>query len=241
MKIFKSEKHEKLIRLLASAKQDFKFNQSEIKTRLLAQLPQTPQLSANPTVRISSLLIFRSGFFFAGLILVASGTFAAASHSGPGDKLFGVNKFRQELLLKLPLSPEGQAKAQAHLVEERLKSLDELPSQVSEVKLRQEHKKLEVIKETEKSLNQAIDTIRRNQEALEKKGNTKAASKLQDVLTTIGDMAQKREETIKRIEEDSKNDARRELLEGRLKDLRSARQKAIEEGRRREKIIDIEI
>jgi len=232
MNIFKAQENEKLISLLASAKQDFKFNQADIKTRLLAQLPHTKQLPAQD-LRFSSPLVFRSGFFFAGIILLVSGTFVAAAQSQPGDKLFGINKFRQELLVKIPLGAEGQAKAQAHLVEERLKSLDQLPEQAAQVKLKQENRKLEVIKETERSLNQAINTIRKNQEALEKKGNTAAARKLQEVLTTIGDMAQKREQTIKRIEEESKDDIRRELLQERLKDLKEARQKAINEGRKR--------
>src|SRR3989344_6366068 len=118
MNIFKAQENEKLISLLASAKQDFKFNQADIKTRLLAQLPHTKQLPAQD-LRFSSPLVFRSGFFFAGVVLLVSGTFAAAMHSGPGDKLFGVNKFRQELILKLPLGAEGNAQAQAHLVEER--------------------------------------------------------------------------------------------------------------------------
>ena len=234
MNIFKAQENEKLISLLASAKQDFKFNQADIKTRLLAQLPHAKQPAAKQ-FRFSSPLIFRSGFFFAGVILLVSGTFVAASQSQPGDKLFGINKLRQEMLVRLPLGAEGKAKAHAHLVEERLKSLDRLPEQAAQVKLRQENRKLEVIKETERSLNQAVNTIRKNQEALEKKGNKEAASRLQDVLTTIGDMAEKREQTIKRIEEESKNDTKRELLEGHLKDLKEARQKAIDEGKRWER------
>src|SRR6185436_13453840 len=109
--------------------------------------------------------------------LFLSATFAFASNSKPGDKLFALNKLGEDIVLKLPLSVEQQANVQAYIVSNRLQALDQVISKPEET-LASSTKKLQTIKETDDSLSKAVEAVTKNQAASEASGRTQSAVKL---------------------------------------------------------------
>jgi hypothetical protein len=231
MNIFKSEENDKVISLLASAKTDFIFDQKGTKEKLFSKLKHSPQIPKRSSLVSNNIFLFRCGIAFAAIILFIGTTTYVSADSRPGDKLFSLNKLREKILVSLPFNAEHKAEVQASIVEDRLKALDEVPV---EVPLKIEARSLETIKETEQTLNQALENITRAQVKAQDQGKTEKVEKLQGILDRIGEQLEKREQTIEKIEQQARNyETRKEQIQEELRNLRRARQKALEQTRKR--------
>lgn len=232
MKLFENPKSEELIKQLGKSQVDFEFDQVGGKKSLLAAIENiSPETELKSSKRRPFILQF--GLALGVVLLMMSGTFAAASKSLPGDKLFSVTKLKERVLLILPFSPQSRAEIQASIVEERLKALDQFPLLESEAPIKPdmlqiEARKLETLREASESLHQAVDSIQRKRDEFEKNGQTKQAEQLSKVLSNISEQSEKREKMIEEIEKklEQEDESVKEKARERLEDLKKARNKA---------------
>src|SRR5579872_2469837 len=125
MKWFDLQVNQKLLDQLKKSDIGFKFDPNISKHRLMLNLTHMPPMRKYSGMKIHHLLKYAS--VTAGVILVVSGSLVyAATNTKPGDKLFGLNKFGQQVILSLPLSAQTKASFQAKIVTSRLNDLDQL-------------------------------------------------------------------------------------------------------------------
>jgi hypothetical protein len=214
---------EKLKRLLKTSGSDFQFDPNAVKYRLLTSMNQADQ-SPRPPFHITRVTKYSIGF--AGTVILLSATFALASNSKPGDKLFALNKLGEQIVLNLPLSVEQKAKVEAYIVTNRLKALDQVQAKISQATTAVEAKNLETVKETDESFTSAIDEISQNKQALEARGNNAAADRLEIVLDQLQTQAQQREATITALEDATASVEVKVKIQAHLFQLKSSGQKA---------------
>jgi hypothetical protein len=225
MKFFDSPTNDKLTRLLKQSQLDFKLDQATAKTRLLQAIARGDLESIQPA-RMWRSLIVKSGVSLVGVVLVISGTFATAAGAQPGDKLFAVNKLREQLILSLPLSAQTRAQVETNIVEARFKALDTIPDPAeAETKTVNNHR-LETIKESQESLNRAVEAISAKQADFQEQGDVEQAENLDRVLTNLAQMASSREQTIKNLSEQTSDETERAEIKVQLDKFRSSRHKA---------------
>lgn len=231
MKWFKpSKKDQELMKLLKNSISDFEFDPNKVKYRLLSSLNQAEQKPLIRHFRIGRVAQYSVGF--AGLVVLISTTFAFASSSKPGDKLFMLNKFGENVVLKLPLSVEQNAKVQEYIVTNRLKALDQVKPAVEEPDMESEFRNLETIKESDESLMTAVNQITENKKKLEALGRTQAAENLEKVLDQLQTQAEKRQAKIRELEENSKDSKTKAEIRNYLQKIENSRKKAQSEIRR---------
>ncbi len=224
MNLFGPSKHnEELIKLLRKSRSNFRFDPDLVKYRLLASVREAGQKTPSH-FRFSRVIRYSSSF--AGLVLVISTTFAFASNSRPGDTLFGLNKFGENVVLQLPLSVQQKALVREHIVTNRLEALDQVQTDHEVENLESEDRSLEAIKESNESLSRAVDVITENKQKLEAAGKTEAVEKLEHVLDQLQDQAQKREVKIKQIADQTKDAKKKEEIQNHLKKIEESRKKA---------------
>ncbi len=162
-----------MIKLLKDSEQDFRFDEQRVKDRLLYSLRETPIKA--PARTFFTFRFMKYSALVAGLVIFLSATFVLALNANPGDRLFGLNKFGENVILSLPLSMEQKAQVQAGIVTRRLEALQEIEAQPAGPGL--ETKQLETIKESDESIQNAIDTVTANKVKLENSGQTASAEK----------------------------------------------------------------
>lgn len=231
--IFKSKSEDPVEKLLKQSGEalDFNLDQENGKLRLIQTIQNQSQLTKT---RHINPFILRSSLALATIVLFVGGTFAAASKSIPGDMLFSVNKFKEKILLSLPLSPANHAEIQASIVEDRLKALDILPLAETPPVLKIQERQLETLKEARTSLNQAMDNIQKTRDFLIEEGKMEQAEKLDEVLFNISEISERREEKILEFEhqmethtrEELEPDEKQERIREQLSELQKAREKA---------------
>ncbi len=226
---FRSNQDEKLKQLLRNSGSDFRFNPNSVKYRLLASIESHAQKPA-PSMRVFRVMKYSSAL--AAVAVVAAGTLAFASDAKPGDKLFELNKLGEQFILNLPLSPEQKAGVQEHIVTSRLEALDEVEVKIEDIDETLETVQIERVKETDSSLNTAVNKITENKKKLEAAGHTQAADKLEAVLDRLQLMAEKREAAIKAMQEKAKNPQTKTQLEKYKQQIQNSRLKAQREIKR---------
>jgi hypothetical protein len=228
--LFRRSKKEELIKLLKNSGSDFNFDPNSVKFRLLNSISEVGQKKPVRHFRFHRVLTYSVGF--TGLVIAISTTFAFASTSKPGDTLFGLNKFGENVVMKLPLSVEQKAKVQEYIVTNRLEALDQVKTKEEQPTAKTKAKKLKTIKETDESFVSAIDNITKNKKKLEASGKIKDAEKLEKVLEQLDAQAEKSEKRIRELEDNSddkevKAEIRRHLLK-----IQESRKKAQSEIKR---------
>jgi|GEM_PF-6766138 hypothetical protein len=187
------KKDGKLPDLLKKSAVDFRFDPDSVKYRLLQSMTNSMQAKSKP---------HRLKWWHAGatavFVVFLSATFAFASNSKPGDKLFALNKLGENVILNLPLSAEQKAKVEEHIVTSRMQALDSVKSQI-------ETKKLETVKESDITLTAAVAEISQTKAKLKASGNTAAAANLDAVLNRMQKMAQDHEQIIQNFENETSN------------------------------------
>lgn len=217
MKFYNQEKNNKVIQLLKKSKQDFDFNAESSKIRLMQSLQYSSPPAEETTIR--HWPIWHYAIATACLLIFASATFTLASTARPGDKLFGLNKFREQVILKLPLNVETKAHFQTEIVSKRLEALDLVQPKVNV--------RLERVKESEESLNAAIEAVSTNKHNLEALGKTQAAARLSEVLNELEALASKNEKRIESLGQDTDDEPTRVIMQNHLRQVKEARKKAI--------------
>jgi len=223
MTFFSEQPDPAVVSLLKRSGVNFKLDQ-QAKARLLVAIAQA-DLKRHQPERMHHGLIFKFGLGLAAVVLIVSGTLAAASTSQPGDKLFPVNKLREQFILSLPLSAQAKAKVRTQIVAERFRALDSFPGQTTKDDPTLKQRRLATIKESEESLNNAVDAITTTQKNLEASGNLQEAQDLDDVLGNLAQMATQRESAIQALADQS-TDGDQEEINMQLDQFRSARHKA---------------
>ncbi|HEX9503452.1 MAG TPA: hypothetical protein VF974_03995 [Patescibacteria group bacterium] len=223
MKWFKpSKQDENLIQLLKKSSSDFEFDPNSVKYRLLNSITQADQKPV-PHFKIGRVAGYSVSFVC--LVMVISTTFAFAAGARPGDKLFGLNKFGENMILKLPLSVEQKATVQEYIVTNRLQALDQVKTK-QVITTKQAAAKLQTIKESEESLMSAVDNITKTKKKLEASGKTHAAKKLENVLDQLQTSAKKSESKIKEIEAETIDSAAKAEIHDHLQKIEDSRKKA---------------
>ena len=218
MNPFSIKKYEKLIKLLKHSKEPFELDESSVKFRLLASMHTLDQKPRH-AVAGYGWRIFKYSFGFVGLVLVVSTTFAFASTATPGQPLFALNKFGEQLVLSLPISAQDKAAVQAHIVENRLKALEQVQTSVSK-------DELATVKESDDSLNQAVTQITKNKQAAEKSGNKKGAQQLNNILNNIQNLAAKHEVQLQKLEDETSDQNLKSQIDQHLQKIKESRHKA---------------
>jgi hypothetical protein len=215
---------EKMKNLLKAAQQDFRFDQDTVKNRLMPVLDRIEILPYRRTLLTAKSLAYSmSGAVF---VVFVSGTFAFASTSKPGDKLFVVNKWRENIILHLPLSVDQKTRFETGIVNNRLRALQTVNVQMPQA---QENKKLDTIKESDESLHNAIELVSANKHSLEAEGQTEQAEKMDQALTQLDNLAQQHEQQIQIIEASTEDGTNREIIKQHLHQIYTTRAKAHEE------------
>lgn len=221
---FKSSKpNNDLIHLLKQSSSDFGFDPARVKYRLLTSISQADQ---KPAHQFRFGRVVRYSASFVAVVVMISTTFAFASNAKPGEKLFALNKFGENVVLSLPLSVEQKAKVQEYIVTNRLDALDKVNTRTESTKLGFEEVDLETIRESDESLMSAVDAITTNKKQLEASGKTEAAGKLEKVLDQLQSKAQTHEAAIKAIEERTKNADTKAAIRQHLQKMENSKLKA---------------
>lgn len=225
MKLFNYKIDNKLSELLKKSKVDFSYDENKVKNRLMYSLNDAPMRA--PSHNFLRIRIVRYSASFAALLIFFSTTFAFASNSQPGDKLFTLNKFGENVVLNLPLSVEQNAKMQEHIVAKRLGYLQSLESsETTEGDNDSDDIKLETIRESEESLQTAIETIATNKQRLQAAGKTVAAAQLDLALNRLDQLASAHEARIHDIEDSSEDEHTKQKIERHLHQIQEARHRA---------------
>ncbi len=222
MKLFRSNKDEELTKLLKNSSGEFRFDPEKVKYRLLSSIDQTNQKHPH---HFKFTRVIKYSVTFAGFVIVVSSSFAFASNSKPGDKLFALNKAGEQVVLRLPMPSEQKAKVEAYIVTQRFEALDE-------VEVQTEIRNLATVRESDETLTSAIDRITENKKQLESRGKTKAAEKLETVLDKLQIAAEKQEKKIMELQEKTTDKDSKKKIEEHLKQIRKSREKAQLEIRR---------
>lgn len=242
MKLFDfNKKDEQTIKLLKDSRLNFSFDKEATKGRLLNQIAhgEPEQSLVLPRRRVLS---YSLSFAMIAVLIAASSTIAYANSSGPGDKLFFLDKLSEKAVIALPMPAPAKAKIEAGVAEERLNELDAIAEKIEKQDAKQALVKTKAIEESQAALTQAIDNISEAQDKLDSKGNTEASKKLNSVLVKLESLADKNKETAEKIKTRLTNEDEKGKLESRIEKIRTAKKKIIDRTeRKRIKNLQIEI
>jgi hypothetical protein len=224
MKIINHNPEDELTHLLKASKQDFQFDEQSIKAQLLSHLPTQEDLHA-----------LQHGFFtfrtlkIAGVVAVVlvfvSGTVVFASTATPGDRLFGLNKWGENIIFNLPLSVEQKAQLRTYIVSRRLDAIKELEAvTVADEKIY--NRKLETVKHSDISLKAAIETVAANKKKLSDAGQTESAQRMEEVLVRLNNLAQEHEDRIQAMEASFPEGKMKESIRKNLMEIKTTHKKA---------------
>jgi hypothetical protein len=215
MTFFSFHQNSDLKKRLKLSAQDFKFGQRNLKSHLLQSLElqkPLPELAKATSHRMLKIVTTTSG-----VVILLSGTFAFASTSNPGDKLFGLNKFGERIILSLPFSATQKANIETGIVERRFKALDNLNQPTNTVA---------TIKESDEALSEAVATITLNRENFLQQGNTQQANQMGLILNKLDSLAKQREQRIQNLEDGMENENDRAEIQRHLIQFQNTRKQA---------------
>lgn len=219
MKLFNSKLNSEIINLLKKTRQDFIFDRTGIKNRLMANLENAPIKAPSHPMPVFRFVKYAS--VIVTILAFLSATFAFASNSRPGDALFPLNKMGQKIVLTLPFSAEKKAKLQTQFVTNRLNDLEKINAAPSNQPNLQ-NIQLETIKESDEMLSNAIETISANKNRLRSNGSEKAAQQLDEVLTQLDTLASQHEDQIQEIEDQTQENDIKMTIDSHLTGIKNA-------------------
>jgi hypothetical protein len=222
MKLFNLDKNnEKTIELLKKSQQDFRFDQDQVRARLMIQINSSPQSLTEPESKPRLTWSYASAFAIVIVFVLSSGTLAYANNSNPGDKLFFLDKLTERAVLALPMPAANKARIQTNIVAERLEEINKIEPEDDN-----SQKSLRAVSESETDISEAVANITATKEKLLNKGNRKAADKLDEVLNKLEGLAEKHESKAERAKLKSKDDSTKKELELKIIEIKKAREKA---------------
>lgn len=225
MKFFPSQPNNDLKKRLAASRQEFKFDQEAIKSRLLYSLNDAPMKAPDKT--LVSFRALKYSTVLASVLILISGTFALASQAQPGDRLFALNKWSEKLVLALPLSMDQKAAMETRIVNKRLQALEAVKlNSPATISPQTETRQLETIKESDEAVQNALESVASNKKLLETQGQTANAQRLEKVLNELDNLAAQHEKQIQGLEQSALDDEARQTIQLHLIEIKNARTKA---------------
>ena len=182
---------------LKNSDENFRFDQTSAKTRLLADLHSAPYLGRAPFRQSHSRQYLVGGL---SVVVLVSGTFTYAQSANPGDVLFPINKFGEQIILSLPFSPQTNAQIHTNLVTKRFNALDEVIDNDQDDSLETQQLQLVTIQESDETFNQAIEAVSNNRQRLLDSGQTQGVDQMSQTLNDLEVLAQKHEQQIVDLE-----------------------------------------
>jgi hypothetical protein len=231
MTSFRSNKDEELKKLLKHSG-EFRFDPNQVKYRLMSSIGQAEQKTIRhfKFSRVASYSVS-----FAALVIAISTTFAFASSSRPGDRLFALNKAGEGVIRSLPLPAQQQAQVEAYIVTQRFEALDQVEFKIDNSESIPVAKQLETVKESDETLNTAVTKITEQKKRLESRGKSKQAEKLESLLDQLQSQAEKQEKKIRELKDKTLDKETKEKIDRHLKHIEDSRKKAQAEIRRFQK------
>ncbi len=216
---------EQLKKLLKNSATDFKFDPNSVKFRLLNSIASSEQVIVK---HFKFVRVLKYSVGFAGMVIIVSTTFAVASNAVPGDRLFALNKAGEKVVLSLPLPAQERAEVQAYFVNQRFEDLEQVKTKPDKPTA-SDTKKLQAIKESERSLTSAINSITENRKRLDTRANAKTSKKLVGILDDLQKKALEKETLIKQLEDDIGDKETRDKIHEHLELIQKSRRQAQEE------------
>ncbi len=202
---------------------NFVYDKAKVKERLMHSVRTAPLEEP----KFSWLTMPNWGLVLTAMvIMIGSATFAYADQAKPGDVLFPVNKLNDRLILSLPFTAQTKARIQAQIVTKRLDALDQINQFAEKPTPRFENKKLQTIKESDKSLTTAIERVTENKKAFEEAGNLAGAEAMRKTLTQLETLAGQQAERVESLESKTEDKVRKEEIRQHLAEIKKARKKA---------------
>ena len=195
---------------LKNSDPNFRFDQAAGKARLLANLNSAPNLGPAPFRQSHSRQYLAGGL---SVVVLVSGTFAYAQNANPGDALFPINKFGEQIILSLPFSPQTNAQIHTTLVTKRFNALDQVLDNDQDDSLQTQKLQLVTIQESDETFNQAIEAVSSNRQRLLDSGQTQGVDQMSQTLTELEILGQEHEQRIVDLETKINDPQIRDLME----------------------------
>ncbi|HTL39450.1 MAG TPA: hypothetical protein VL306_01420 [Methylomirabilota bacterium] len=170
--------------------------------------PQSAGLLFGPTHTIRNFLV--TGLC---IVLLISGTFVYAQTANPGDTLFPLNKFSEQVALSLPLSIQTKARIHSSIVARRFNALTQIIAHDHEDDPAVQKLQVEIVKESDDTLTQAVKAVASTRKYLKDSGDDQDAAQLSNTLKEIQELAQKHEQSIEDLETKIHNPETRAAIE----------------------------
>ncbi len=200
---------------------DFKFNSDGIKNRLLTSMKNESVSSTHefPQPMRSWKMTFGSGMivFFAAL-----GTLSYADSTKPGDKLYFLDQWQEQVALKIPQSVQSKSKLKSDLIDERLQEIKKLENTTEDA----QNLKIETINRTQQNIIETVDETADIKHDLQNNGRNKSVNQVNNVLMQLENLAQEQETQIEELQKNTKNEKDQEQFETNLQAIKKARLKA---------------
>ncbi|HYC79731.1 MAG TPA: hypothetical protein VEC17_01750, partial [Candidatus Binatia bacterium] len=159
---------------------------------------------------------------FSLLLIVGSvAIISQADVSKPGDKLHVVDELGERIILTLPLSEAQKIDYQTKIVDERTNELDYLLEVTSENTV-----KKQAIKQSQESLDRAIEQARNAKEKSSTKGDRTKSERYDKVLKQLDTLAEEQEMKIKYWRDKEKNEEIKREYDRNLELLKKSRNRA---------------
>ncbi len=231
MPIFNLNKQAKHLRwLLKKSRADFAFDKTGVKNRLMAELQEEQLNSAMKRVRLTekrsfifehkwSLALSVVLFFVAG----SATAFVQADAANPGDSLYTLNRWRDAVMVRLPLPSEQKARIQADIVQERNEELDYLLNLPEESNPEIREIRVQAVDRSVENLDRAIERTQKAQNTFTTDGETEKAERMREALKELGELTDEQQKKIESLAEKDDDEDRRKHYETRLDEIKMFR------------------
>jgi hypothetical protein len=163
----------------------YPLSQSQIKQNLLRQIHDGTVTNSVPkryiqtqdNLTLKKFMLYKYALVVLLGLGLTGGTVFASENSKPGDLLFPVKKAKEQIQLSLAVSSEAKTNLQSRFAEKRVDELVEVKNDLkADVKAQTQ---------AETEANQAIQTLTEVKTQLEAKGNTTAASAINETILRL--------------------------------------------------------
>jgi hypothetical protein len=217
---FNSDKDNKFIKPLLQG-MDFKFDQAGIKNRLLTSM--TYSQSSSSFVQ-KKFLYKRVSLTFGtvALILFFSSTCVYADHTKPGDKLYFLDQFQEQVGLRLSRTAAEKAKLKSKIINERLQEISEFKNNDPST----QSLRLESIEKTQANIIQTVDETAAIKQRLTSTGHKNSTNQVDQVLNQLEELAGRQQLQMEQVKSEIDDDAINLKIENNILEIKKARNKA---------------
>ena len=216
---------EKIILLLKQMDADFEYDKQGIKNRLMNSI-QTSHLGQN---LIPDQTKFHRRWNFAlgtglAVVVVFVSTLNYADAAKPGDKLYFMDQWSEQVGLNIPRTAASRAKYKSKIIDERIQELMRLEAITPNPTI--DTVKLRALQKTQQNIVQTVEETAEAKKKLQEKHRDKSLRQLETVFTKLEMQAQDQEMRMQRHREQFITDENRADYDERLELIKQARLKA---------------